>query len=129
MNGRMHMTNLPEINPIISATGCQGCFIGTLLIKIVRTMQIVRPEFFSAYAVAFPALHGPPRRRSGIVFSRPFIIAAGKFIKHARTDATLKLTLMEQEIDHCRKGKTRARAFRALIKNGWDSVDVNDLVG
>ena len=128
MNSRVHIANLSEINPVISAARRQDCFVGTLLIKVFCAVQLVRPQFACAYPVALPTLHGAPRRGTGILLTRPLVIAASEFIEHARTDPTLYLALMEQVIDDCRKGEAGAGAFRALVKDLRHKAAVDDLI-
>jgi len=84
----------------------------------------MRPEPLGAGAVLVPALEGAAAARALVVVARPFVVAPGELVEHARADrreagraTRLDGAAPEQEVRDAGEAEARARALSPLVED------------
>src|SRR3989304_2262653 len=99
--------------------------------RAARLVGVVGPERAGAHTVLVPALHRAAGAGAGIGFARPFVIAAGHLVQHARADRRGirdDAPLLQEKVGHGGEAETGAGALLALVQHGHLLVLVVRLV-
>src|SRR3989304_3342941 len=99
--------------------------------RAARLVGVVGPERAGAHTVLVPALHRAAGAGAGIRFARPFVIAAGHLVQHARADQRGNrddAPLLQEKVGHGGEAETGASALLALVQHGHLLVLVVRLV-